>query len=378
MIMTPGQAVQIARKGLAELPLPSPDQQFYDAVRSEGFRRFPKRLENFDRFKSSERNKTCDYLPIKLDIENVSRCNYRCTMCQVSEWPKMTRAADMSFEDFKTLIDEQYGLIEIKLQGMGEPALGGDSYYEMIGEARRRSIWVRSTTNASLLHLNDNIKKFVASDICELQVSIDGATKETYEAIRLGGRFEKVVENCSALNQHAEDVGRLRTRMWTVLQNENLGELELFPELAAKMGFNRLTLSLDLADWGQEHWQNHNDEIDCHQDFSVERGLNLVRMGEALGVEVTFWHVDEKYSTTSPDRLCPWPFERGFVSSDMRIVPCCMIANPDVCDLGDAKSFASEWNGESIANFRDLHLSGNIPKVCASCYSAPKAGRDTA
>jgi len=62
-----------------------------------------------------------DYLPVRIDVENVSRCNFHCTMCQVSDWPHQQRAADMSVDDFKTLLDEQYGVVEIKLQGMGEP-----------------------------------------------------------------------------------------------------------------------------------------------------------------------------------------------------------------------------------------------------------------
>jgi hypothetical protein len=33
-------------------------------------------------------NALVDYYPIKLDIENVSRCNFRCTMCAVSDWPQ--------------------------------------------------------------------------------------------------------------------------------------------------------------------------------------------------------------------------------------------------------------------------------------------------
>ena len=49
-----------------------------------------KKKENYDRYLVSKegRNSVLDYLPIKLDIENVSRCNFRCQMCQVSGWEK--------------------------------------------------------------------------------------------------------------------------------------------------------------------------------------------------------------------------------------------------------------------------------------------------
>ena len=58
----------------------------------------------------------------------------------------------MSLDDFKNIVDTQYGLIEIKLNGLGEPTLQGDDFFEMIKYARQKKIWVRITTNASLLH----------------------------------------------------------------------------------------------------------------------------------------------------------------------------------------------------------------------------------
>ncbi len=118
----------------------------------------------------------------------------------------------MSFDDFTALLEAQYGLIEIKLQGMGEPLLAADIYFSMIEYARRRHIWVRSTVNGSLLHLKDNYKRLIDSDICEIQVSVDGATKPTYEKIRRGGKFAMVTRNCGlldALPDHVHSVGRM-------------------------------------------------------------------------------------------------------------------------------------------------------------------------
>ena len=53
----------------------------------------------------------------------------------------------------------------------------------------------------------------------------------------------------------------------------------------------------------------------------------------------------------------------------MRIVPCCMIANPDIYELGNANDLSKLWNGKSFHNFRKDHITGNIPKVCENCYA---------
>jgi MoaA/NifB/PqqE/SkfB family radical SAM enzyme len=353
----------------AALPMPAPDRALYDAVLEAGFRAFPERKANFERFRSASRSEVLDYLPIKLDVENVSRCNFRCTMCQVSDWPKQKRADDMSFADFKALLDTQIGLTEIKLQGMGEPLLGGDTYFDMVEYARARHLWVRSTNNGSLLHLKDNYKRLIDSDICEVQLSVDGATRETFEKIRRGGKFDMVTRNLKMLNAYGRERGRLRTRMWVVLQKENHHELALFPRLAAELGFERLTFSLDLTSWGQEDWRQQNDNIDVAGGFDIAGALALVESGRELGVEVTYWFIDQKFEAGNPKRVCPWPFERGYVSSDMRFVPCCMVANPEISDLGDARALGELWNGETLRDFRRRHLAGDIPAICRSCYA---------
>lgn len=353
------------------LPRPFRDTDLYKSNLEAGFAMFPQRRENYLRYQAAKRGEIIDYLPIILDIENVSRCNYHCTMCQVSDWEGYKRADDMYFEDYKTLIDSQYGLTEIKLQGMGEPLLG-KCYFEMIEYARSKYIWVRSTTNASILHTNENYKRIIDSDICELQVSIDGTNKETYEKIRRGGRFERVVKNCQLLNEYGREMNRKRTRMWSVIQAANFHEIEQFPACAAELGFERLTLSLDLNDWGQDKWREVNDKVDMHRKFDLSMAPVLIDLGKKLGVEVTFWFLDEKYETSDLTKLCPWPFERAYISSDMRIVPCCMVATPDIYELGDAYHLLAEWNGEQVKDFRKAHLSGNIPNICKSCYKIPK------
>ncbi|MBI3320406.1 MAG: radical SAM protein [Candidatus Omnitrophica bacterium] len=349
------------------LPRPSPDPELRKTVLEAGFAAFPARKANYLRAQAAKRGEVLEYLPIQLDIENVSRCNYHCTMCQVSDWPHLQRARDMSLEEYKALLDSQHGLIEIKLQGMGEPLLG-DCYVEMIAYARAKHLWVRSTTNGSLLHLREHYKRVIDADICEFQVSVDGATKATYENIRRGGRFERVLENCRLLNDYARLVNRRRTRMWAVVQHDNFDELEQFPSVAAEAGFDRLTFSLDLNDWGQDRWRALNDQVDVHRRVDVELAQRLIDLGARRGVEVTYWFIDHKYDVDDPSHLCQWPFERAYISSDMRVVPCCMIANPEIVDLGDARDLTSTWNQKKMAAFRALHLNGTIPKVCQSCY----------
>jgi pyrroloquinoline quinone biosynthesis protein E len=357
------------RQRRSQLPKPYPDPAQWDSNLEAVLSSDPRRRANYELFQKRQKTPNVDYLPTMLDIENVSRCNFRCTMCQVSDWgPNFQRSNDMTLEQFKELIDEQYGLISIKLQGMGEPLLGRDVFFNMIRYARSKHIWVRSTNNGSLLHYRDNYKKLIDSGINEVQQSIDGATKETYETIRRGANFDLVINNCKRLNDYCDELSVLRTRMAVVLQQGNLHEFFDLIELGAQTGFKRVTFFLSLNGWGQESWTKTNRATTVEDHVTPDMAERAIQLGRSLGTEVTFWDVTEKYSTHSRETICTWPFERSFVSSDMRVVPCCMIANPDVSDLGDAKRFIAEWHGEPYQEFRRAHLEGRIPDICKACY----------
>ncbi|MGQ0663115.1 MAG: radical SAM/SPASM domain-containing protein [Pseudomonadota bacterium] len=378
--MTAIAATRVA--ALRQLPQPEPSAGVaaYLRERELCLAADPRRRENYERYLAAgRRSAKVDYLPTKLDIENVSRCNFRCTMCLVSDWKKGQRAADMPLAEFKKLIDEQYGLVEIKLQGLGEPLMQRDDFFRMIAYARARHIWVRTTTNASLLHLKDNFSKLIDTDVNELQISIDGADKATFEKIRRGSVFGRVVANCRTVNDYARRVDRLRTKMWVVVQHDNVRQLENLVDLGAELGFPQLVFSLNLSDFGVESWSERNKAVTVDDRLDPDSLLRLVDRGAALGLLVRFWNVTEKYRIESLNTLCPWPFERAYVSSDLRTVPCCYVGSPDVMEIGSAADgFAKTWFGPAYEAFRQAHLDGRIPKVCQGCYKAGEHWGDAA
>lgn len=363
----------------AFLALPSPEPaagtEAYLREREAALARSPECRANYERYQAFQHRGTQpDYLPVKLDIENVSRCNFRCTMCTVSDWHRGQRAGDLKLDDFKRLIDEQIGLVEIKLQGLGEPTMQRDDYFAMIRYARAKHIWVRTTTNASLLHLKSNYRKMIDSNVNEVQISIDGATKEVFESIRRGSVFERVKSNCKLINAYSREVGVERTKMWTVVQRANWHQLEDLVDTAAELGFTNQVFSLDVSDWGTQRWHERNALVDVEKELDHNRLFQLIDRGKERGVRVRFWVVTQKFSTESPDKVCGWPFERAFVSSDLRVVPCCIISNPDTLQIGPKisaeNSLTDVWFGDAYREFRQAHLEGRIPDACKGCYKS--------
>ena len=347
-------------------PEPSAGMREYDAERGARFLTDLRTATNHVKYLSARNGASdIDYLPIKLDIENVSRCNFACTMCAVSKWEHGKRAGDMSFEDFKKLIDEQYGLIEIKLNGLGEALMQGDVYFEMIKYARKKHIWVRMTTNASLLHLRDNYKKLIDSGVNEIDISIDGHDQQTFEGIRIQSDFNKVIDNCRLLNSYCESKKITRTKMWTLVQKGNVANLDKHLHLAKWMGFKHVVFSTNLHGWADPELEKRNKEEQVN--LSEDDFKHLIELGENLEIRVSFWDVNDKFET-KPGKRCPWPFSRAVVTSDLRTVPCCMIGDPDKYEIGKGKTFMQNWKSVEYQDFRKAHLEGKIPDVCKACY----------
>ena len=94
-------------------------------------------------------------------------------LCDVSSPNWVTK--NMKIETFKKIIDMNKQLLQIKLQGMGEPFVN-KNYIQFIDYASKYGL-VQFVTNGKLLteKIIDNL--YNKDNISNINVSIDGATK---------------------------------------------------------------------------------------------------------------------------------------------------------------------------------------------------------
>ena len=346
------------------LSVPHPDQFAYKMMNYRGFVRFPQRLKNFIVAKADIREEYCQSLPVMMDIEPDSRCNFRCIMCaRAKEGVKPKEKPRLTFAEFKQFMDNNPQFTEVKVQGVGEPLLNPD-LFDMISYAIGQDTWVRTTVNGSLLHKDENYKKLIDSGIGEVQTSFDGATKEVFEKIRVGSNFEQVVANLRLMNDYVATRDRDYTRMWVLLQNNNRHQLLDFIELAARMGFRRMTYSVVLTGWGEE---------ECFDDlktkaFTEEEEGAILAAARKEGIDVSVWNCTDRFQIGSPETVCPVPFSRAFIASDLRVIPCGTIGYSEDVNFGPALEFEDNWNSNQYRAFRRAHLEGNIPAFCRECY----------
>jgi radical SAM protein with 4Fe4S-binding SPASM domain len=304
------------------------------------------------------------FLPAALDIEPNNTCNFKCPHCQVPYWSKP--AARLDEERFARILRQAPDIVRIKLQGMGEPLLNRNLAGMLkLGEARGVSMSFFS--NGSVL-ADETAEALAALGDTEITFSLDGATKETFERIRAGGTFEKVIENIRRL---VAARGARRAPVisgWTLATAENIGELSLIVRLAKEIGLDRLTIQTFLSDWGKEEMKARTGAHKVDQD-SEALAAALREAGEtarAIGFDLRISRSDY-YSRR---RKCVWPWTGAYIAANGDVVPCCIVADADTAKMGNVfeRDFAEIWNSPAYRELRRRIRSHDLPGYCRNCY----------
>lgn len=130
--------------------------------------------------------------PIEITIELTNWCNLDCIFCPHAKMRRPQGFIDLVL--FRKIIDDVKGYVEaVDLDLMGESALH-PNIYEIISYCKNSGLKVLLNSNMSMID-NNRAKSLIDSGLDMLVMSIDGADKNTYEAIRRGASFDKTKEN---------------------------------------------------------------------------------------------------------------------------------------------------------------------------------------
>ncbi len=323
-------------------------------------------------------------LPSFVQIEPVGQCNLRCRMCPIEfrrDGPPYGPPAFMKFDDFARLIDGFPRLEELHLQGLGEPMMH-PRFFDMVAYAARRG--ARVTTNSNLTLLNpERAERCVSCGLDVLHVSIDGATAETYERIRVRSRFDKVMHNLRLLLDARRRLASARPHLHLVMviMRQNLHELPELVRLARGWEMEEVWVQHLCHDFGEsslpEQYVPMRDFVEAqtllHEDPArVGRYFGEARAAAAeVGVRLRLPKPNpRRYPPDMPGRArCDWPWARAYLSYDGRAMPCCTVAKPDRANLGSAteRGFEAVWKGEEYEEFRRRLDSDDPPEVCRTC-----------
>jgi organic radical activating enzyme len=180
------------------------------------------------RFNEYPRQHRIPPMPLILAVEPTSVCNIKCVMCFQMD-PELSGRRDMRgfmpLELYEAIIAEAAakGVGGIVLASRGEPLLH-KNIVDMVTVAKDAGILdVKLNTNAIRL-TEHTARGLLAAGLDTLVFSVDSAIKEQFERIRIGAKFDQIVDNIRQFHHIRTTefpASRTRTRISMVLVDKS-------------------------------------------------------------------------------------------------------------------------------------------------------------
>lgn len=257
-----------------------------------------------------------------LQVESAIACNLRCVMCP---WREITKNSInrglMSQAIWDAIRPHLTQVRSMDFTGGGEPLLQ-PHLVEWIADAKAAGCETGFLSNGLLLK-KDLLERILDAGMDWICISMDGATEEMYEQIRVGSNFRRVCENVS--NIAAMRHGKLpKTMINFVLMDTNHHQVEEIVHLAAKLGVDQVNFKqcdVIRGDAGKGHGlfgpQETRDIRRLRKSLAKAR-----RLAQKLGLLTTaFSFTPEEQAVCEQD-----PRNSMFVRYDGTVAPCINLA----------------------------------------------------
>jgi MoaA/NifB/PqqE/SkfB family radical SAM enzyme len=275
--------------------------------------------------------------PAVILIDNCSACNLRCSMCDHKNIRKYRKIQIMDFGLYQRLIKEiaqQNSDVRVWEIFFGDPFLCRDMP-ERIAYAKRAGLRDVVLNTNGVLMTPDKSEAVIRAGLDAMYVGIDGATKETYNKIRIGGDFDKALDNVLCYRDLLAGCGN--------------GNQQLYVQFVVS----------DI----NEH------EVDAFKAFWSERRVNVKIRPKVSWAGLV--GADNLFSNTEVDRKpCYWLMRTMSICADGRVALCavdlhCRVPCGNACD----ESLTELWQGK-LREFRAMHKEGRfgeLPEMCRNC-----------
>lgn len=317
------------------------------------------------------------FLGVEMDV--ASGCNLRCRMCYTS-LPRgdprpghfLTPAAFV--ERIGPVLPQTHTLA----LSLGSEPLVSPYFAEVLeAVARYRVPEVQFYTNGELLD-ERIIEACLRHGVTRVCVSVDGATRETFEYLRRGASFDRVLGNVRALVARRRERGRELpvVRFDVVMMRRNAAEFERLVDLAAETGAAEMSFThlVPYAGLGMEAESLVRDR--ALSNSSLERALARAR---EIGVSVT-GHPDlfplgpaPGAPSEAPDPFadvpyCRYPFHHACVDAGGNVLACPFAhGEPPIGRVSREEPLAAVWLGPGFTRLRMRILQGDPPAMCRRC-----------
>ncbi len=343
-------------------------------------------------------------------LESTDFCNSKCIMCE-HYYTENKGACILSMEKLDHLRDAIQLSRIINLNGMGEPFISKNIKEQIdvyVGYGNK------IVANTNMSYLDDGLIERIGRDFDWLAISVDGATKETYENIRINLSYDKLMENLYKLNEKVPDLFRIIS---VVIMRQNVCEMPDMVELAHNVGAKQvvfLNLNSSILIGNQDDaLANYPKVLEYYSVKALEKGEELgvrvvVSNAPFLNRNITFEEIaDElekmnaiqKWKTSEEEKnmketaqrvksyteehsllqdttvatkvkcsgICDWLLTNCYTDQHGNVSMCCRNSIYRAGTVEKEGEFQEVWNSLLMQKTREIFYSGYLPEACLKC-----------
>jgi radical SAM protein with 4Fe4S-binding SPASM domain len=282
-----------------------------------------------------------------ITVEASSLCNLNCLCCGTKDATRPRGFIDVEFFEEvikKVVIQNRQNIIT--LNTIGE-TLMHPKFESLLRILDKYSIHLILVTNGLLLRTHAKAIERYSHIIPQIQLSIDGATAQTYEKLRRNGKFDELLKNLAFMKELNRRLKRkISLEINAVLSEDNIDELpeffNVFSEFVDEKSIFFWPLNSRMSDRTDESY------------FSSKRLL-----------------VDVEPILKSP---CSLPFIKSHILYNGDVGACCRDYHGELI-VGNINEmdFLAIWNGSNYQEIRHLLRENRHNKLplCKRCYQFP-------
>ena len=355
----------------------------------------PALLPNFQRYRDYAHRRTTEvtHQPLLARLEISRPCNLHCIMCQRGLHPfdpQRESPGFMSLAAVQSLDSILPTLLRVVALGLGEPFLN-PQFLEILRCLRSRNAHAHVFTSTNGTRLADAAIDAMLDEglLAELQISLDGIERRTFEQIRRNASFDVVIgalERVTAARARRRNAS-LKVTAAMLVMKPNVEQVLGFVQRMAELGVDRISLDSPKdaefqplrADSDAEMGRIF-EQVNRAEEWLAETDTEL---SGPLLAELIAWHrrsgepgpsprwgVDECARLSPPAgaraTACTVPWESFTLAADGSVNVCCN----SIRRMGDARTTAIDSVWKRSAGYGQLRqelVTRRLHGDCARC-----------
>ncbi|WP_246868643.1 mycofactocin radical SAM maturase [Saccharopolyspora sp. ASAGF58] len=293
--------------------------------------------------------------PICLTWEWTYACNLACEHCLSSSGRR--DPDELTTAEIKSVVDELARMQVFYVNvGGGEPTVRPD-FWELLDYAVSRYVGVKFSTNGVRL-TPQRARQLAATDYVDVQISLDGATREINDAVRGPGSYDMARR---AMDNLAE-AGMRGFKISVVMTRQNVDQLDELKVIADSYDAQLRITRLRPSGRGADVW----DELHPTAEQQMQIYHWLLDHGEEVLTGDSFFHLNALGSSPLPGLNLCGAGRVVCLIDPVGDVYACPFAIHDVFKAGNVRAagFGEVWRNSSL--FTELRTA-QTGGTCASC-----------